>query len=145
MSAFILDQKNINILTAATDAALRLNKKYPGSYNLNKNTVDLLGKYTGDRHNLYRALFITNIKAVNGRYREETKTLPKYKPVPEWDIESLETYKLKRACGMFDCYLYQCCEDPIADSDIYNAFYDIYKMLCTILVSKMIDWDGNQV
>ena len=143
MSAYVLNQNEINLLTAATDAALRLNQRYPGSYNLNPDTIKLLGKYAGDRHNIYRALYIANIKAVNGRYGENEKTLPRYKPVPEWHINRLEKFQLKRACGAFGCYLYQCSEDPIYGSNIYNAFYDIYKMLCTVLVEQIIDWNGE--
>lgn len=143
MSAYVLKQENINVLTAATDAMLQLNQRYPGSYNLNQRTVDLLGKYAGDRHSIYRALYIANIKAVNGRYGEEEKTLPKYRTVPGWNVNRLDVYQLKKACGLFGCYLYQCSEDPVYGSDIYNAFYDIYKALCVILVGKSIDWHGE--
>ncbi len=143
MSAYVLDQNQINILTAATDAALRLNQKYPGSYNLDSKTVEILGKYAGDRHNIYRALYIANLRAVNGRYGTDDKTLPKYKAVPEWHINALERWQLKKACGLFDCYLYQLSKDPVYGSGIYNAFYDIYKMLCTVLVGQMLNWDGS--
>ena len=143
MSAFVLSQEEINLLTGATDAALRMNRKYPGSYHLAPRTVELLGQYAGDRHNVYRALYITNIKAVNGRYGEEQKTLPKYQPVPEWNTERLDPDKLRKACGMYSCYMYQCSEDPIYGSDIFNALYDVYKLLCTIYVSKTTDWNGE--
>lgn len=50
MSAFVLDKADIDILTRATDAALRLNQKYSGSYPLHPETVALLGRYAGDLH-----------------------------------------------------------------------------------------------
>lgn len=143
MSAYVLTQENINLLTAAADAVLRMNQQYPGSYNLAPRTIELLGQYAGDRHSIYRALYIANIKAVNGRYGEDQKTLPKYKPVPEWNLNALETHKIRKACGMFGCYMYQCSEDPIYGSDIYNAIYDIYKCLCMILVEKTVNWSGE--
>ena len=143
MSAFVLSQEEISRLTQATDAALRLNQKYPGSYHLADATVDLLGKYAGDLHNVYRALYITNIKAVNGRYNEQNKTLPKYKTLRQWDIGRVNTYDLKKACGTFGCYLYQISEDPIYGSPVYKAFNDINNMLCALYVSKTVDWDGN--
>lgn len=148
MSAFVLNQEGINILTAATDAALRLNRKYPTWYPLEQKTIDILGPYAGDLHNIYRALYITNIKAVNGRYRENTKTLPKYESVKPWNINDiprhLENWKLKKACGMYQCYMYQCSEEPIDGSDIYNAFQDIQKLLCYMLVTNTINWEGEE-
>lgn len=57
MSAFVLTQEDINLLTQATDAMLRLNNRYPGSYPLAAATVDLIGKYANDLHNIYRALY----------------------------------------------------------------------------------------
>ena len=143
MSAFVLDQEEINLLTAATDAMLKLNKRYPGSYPLSAATVELIGKYVNDPHNLYRALYITNIKAVNGRYGEDAKTLPKYKPVRGWDIDRLNIDQMKKAAGKFGCYMYQCSEDPIYGGAAFNAFYDIYKLLCMIIVKKSIGWDGE--
>ena len=143
MSAFVLDQKEINVLTQATDAMLRLNKRYPGSYPLSAETVDLIGKYADDLHNIYRALFITNIKAVNGRYGEDTKTLPKYSRLAPWDIDRLNVSQMKKAAGSFGCYMYQCSEDPIYGGSAYNAFYDIYKLLCLMIVNKTVGWDGE--
>lgn len=144
MSAFVLEQKQINLLTQATDAMLRLNKKYPGSYHLAKDTVDILGQYAGDMHNVYRALYITNIKAVNGRYREEAKTLPRYTNLISWDIERcINPEELKKACCMFGCYLYQISEDPIYGTKIYNAFHDIKNALCSLYFSRVFDWKGN--
>lgn len=142
MSAYILNQDSIEVLTRATAAALQMAKRYPGSYYLTKETHELLGKYADDLHMVYRALYITNIKAVNGRYGEDTKTLPKYRNLIPWDWErTTNTPELKKALGLFDCYLYQCCEDPIADSEIYAAFQDVYKMLCAVYCSHNINWN----
>ena len=145
MSAFVLDKKEIDVLVQATDAMLRLNKRYPGSYPLAADTVTLIGKYAEDLHNIYRALYITNIKAVNGRYGEEEKTLPKYTKISPWDIERLNVYQMKKAAGKFGCYMYQCSEDPVYGSPVYNAFYDIYKLLCLLIVKKTVGWDGENV
>lgn len=140
MSAYVLEQADINILTQATAAALQLNRKYAASYPLNAETVALLGKYADDLHSLYRALYIANIRAVNGRYGENEKTLPKYKPLRAWDTERLSPDQLERAAGRFGCYLYQCDEDPVYGSAVYNAFVDIYKLICTIYCKTMINW-----
>lgn len=143
MSAFVCDEKTINLLTQAACAALQMNRKYSASYPLNPETVDLLGKYADDLHMLYRALYIANIKAVNGRYGDNEKTLPKYKPLRAWDLERLPLDQLRTACGKFACYMYQICEDPIFESPVYNAFQDIRKLLCMIYTDKVVDWYGN--
>ena len=126
-------------MTQAADAALSVSKKYPASYPLNKSTLDLLGKYTGDLHNLYRALFITNIKAVNGRYGENEKTLPKFKPLNRRevrDITDLSRDTLQSWCDKFDDYMYQIAEDPICGSPIFAAWSDIYRLLAMLLFKK---------
>ena len=101
-------------------------------------TVQLLGKYSGDLHNLYRAIYIANIKAVNGRYNEENKTLPKYTKLVPWYTENgIGSNKLKEACYIFDSYMYQLSEDPIYGSPVYNALYDIYKLLALLLAKSL--------
>ena len=136
MSAYVLDQDEINTLTRATAAMLQMNRKYSGSYPLGADTVQLLGRYADDLHSIYRALYIANIKAVNGRYREDTKTLPKYKPLHAWDTDRLNPEALKEAARVFSSYMYQCSEDPIHGSAVYNAFYDVYKLLCLVIVKN---------
>ena len=130
MSAYVLEKENIDFLTLATNAALELNNKYCASYVLHKDTIELFGKYRGDLHNIYRALYITNIKAVNGRYNEDTKTFPKYTELYPWDTSRLSINNVKKAIELFESYCYQIAEDPIRNGPIYIAIYDIYKMLC---------------
>ena len=146
MSAFVLEKNEIDTLTQATAAALQLNKKYRLSYPLAAETVEILGKYADDLHNLYRILFITNLKAVNGRYGEYNKTFPKYTTLKPWNIS--DTYwidgdALRKACGLFGCYMYQIAEDPICDQPIFNAIADVYKLLSMLYFIKYHDWDGN--
>lgn len=142
MSAYVLNQDAINLLTQATDAMLRLNAQYPGSYQLSDSTIELLGQYKNDLHNIYRALYIANIKAVNGRYSTDQKTLPKYKKLIPWEVGCLNRYtpNLKKACGTFGCYMYQISEAPIYDTPIYKAFADIRRLCCMIYVDQEIGW-----
>jgi len=143
MSAFVLDKKDIDLLTKATNAALELSNKYSASYHLSDQAGDIFSKYAGDLHSLYRILYITNIKAVNGRYGEDQKTLPKYTSLHPWDTDRINIGELKKACGVFSCYLYQCSEDPICGSPVFNALHDVHNLLCKIYVGKVTDWDGN--
>lgn len=145
MSAFVLEKKEIDTLTTATALALQLNKKYRLSYPLAAETVEILGKYAEDLHNIYRILFITNIKAVNGRYGENTKTLPKYTPLRAWtpDVSRVGPDSLLKACGLFGEYMYQISEEPVCNQPIFNAIADVYKLLSMIYVSRTYDWAGN--
>lgn len=132
MSAYVLEQEGINLLTQATGAMLELSRRYSASYPLNPATTALIGPYTDDLHALYRA----NIKAVNGRYGENTRTLPKYKPLQRWDVERLSPDQMRKAAETFSDYLYQCAEDPICGSTVFHAFYDVYKLLCMMIVQR---------
>lgn len=130
MSAYVLNQESINLLTLTTNAMLELNSKYCASYPLDDNTIKILGQYSGDLHNIYRALYITNIKAVNGRYETEQKTLPKYNKLHPWNPNNLSTNELKKACEVFGSYMYQISEEPIINTPIFKAIADIYKLTC---------------
>lgn len=142
MSAYVLEQADILTLAQATDAMLQMAAQYPGSYPLEPQTTAILGRYKGDLHNLYRALYIANIKAVNGRYGDDVKTLPKYTPVSPWKtdhIGHIGADRLKKAASVFGTYMYQCAEEPIYGSRVYMAFYDVYKLLCLCLVKETIN------
>lgn len=143
MSCFLLEKREIDLLTCAVDCALRLNKKYSGSYPLHPETVNLLGRYAGDAHSLYRALFIANIRAVNGRYGDDITTLPRYTPLTQWSCNNPPRDRLKAACGAFGCYMYQISEDPVYKSPVYDAFNDLYSLVCRIYTKITVDWSGN--
>lgn len=136
MSAYVLDKDSIDLLTQAADAMLRLNARYSASYPLQPATVDLLGKYAGDLHSLYRCLYIANIKAVNGRYGEDAKTLPKYTALRQWDIDRLQPDSLKTAAEEFSSWMYQCCEEPVIYTPVWYAISDIYKLLCMYIIAR---------
>lgn len=144
MSAFVLNQEEIEKLTVAVNGMLELNQLYPGSYYVGKNAVDLLGKYAGDLHSIYRALYITNIKAVNGRYGDDTKTLPKYRPLHAKKLSDFMKFELEKAIGTFGCYLYQICEEPIYGTPIYNAMEEMNAAICAYYAHKFINWDGER-
>lgn len=139
MSAYVMSKEDIDILTAAAYAAIEAAKQYGGSYPLSPETLEAVGGL--DMHNLYRYIYITNIKAVNGRYGDDVKTLPKYTGVKELGhIENVEAWQLKKAIGRFGCYMYQCAEDPIYGGREWHALNDIYKLLSLIYCKKTIGW-----
>lgn len=137
MSAFICEKEQIETITQATAYVLQLNRKYKASYPLAAETVNLFGKYADDLHSIYRALYIANIKAVNGRYKENTKTLPKYTGIKPWNIEyNLDFEAVKKAACVFSCYCYQIAEEPVIYSPVWFALNDIRKCLCMIYMDR---------
>ena len=143
MSAYVLEQDKILTLVKATNTALELNNRYCANYPLDDNTIRILGKYAGDLHNLYRALYITNLKAVNGRYGEDEKTFPKYTPVSAWNIENLNPASIKAACELFSEYMYQISEEPIINTPVFKAFADIFKLCTMYYFKRCIDRRGE--
>lgn len=139
MSAFVLSKESIDLLTEATAAMLQLNRKYSACYPLAPDTINILGKYTDDLHKVYRALYIANIRAVNGRYNEDQKTLPKYTTLKEWDLDRLPLDKMKNAITTYSTYIYQCCEEPVIYSGIWNALQDIRKLLCMVYMDRITE------
>ena len=143
MSAFVLEQDEIEVLVPAVNAVLELNQQYCHSYYLSESTRSILSKYTGDLHSLYRILYIFNIKAVNGRYNDNVKEFPKYRPLNYWPTKDwlvrLPKEKLKCAISTMRCYMYQCCEDATVNQPLYAALREIQKTLCFLYCSMVIE------
>lgn len=137
MSAYVLDKDSISKLARVTHLMLNLNNTYSGSYPLNDETVELLTRHGNNIHTLYSALFITNLKAVNGRYHEDVKVYPKYTPIKPFSIDNYALDELREGIELFGEYMYQISEDPVYKGKAYNAFYDIYKLLCLVYCKKM--------
>lgn len=132
MSAYVLEKAHIDILTQATAAVLQMNRKYSASYPLDEKTVEIFGKYADDLHSVYRALYIANIKAVNGRYGESNKELPRYTELRPWNVDRINVLDWKKAISIFACYSYQIAEDPIIYSPVWYAIQDVFKLMCMI-------------
>ena len=130
MSAYVLDQEQIEKLTQVVESAITYH------YYLRPETMEMFGKYSGDLHAVYRMLYITNLKAVNGRYGTDDKTFPKYRGLRPVKFDVLTPEQLRSYCRTFQCYLYQISEDPIDVTPLYYALQDVYKTLAITAVSR---------
>lgn len=90
------------------------------------------GRY--DAHKIYRRLYIMNLQAYNGRYREDVKTFDKYKP-------RLMPTNYIRLHKQMSCYLYQCAEDATHDSPLYKAVKATRDALANMIVQSMEEYD----
>jgi len=90
-----------------------------------------------DAHKIYRMLYIANLRAYNGRYKDENiKEFEKYKKraVP---TDYIKLHK------QISCYLYQCIEDPVYKTPIYNAVVDLKNALANMIVESLSEYkDG---
>ncbi len=90
-----------------------------------------------DAHKIYRKLYIANLKAYNGRYNDNVREFEKYKP------RAVPT-NLKRLHKQISCYLYQCAEDPVYNTPIYEAIEDLKNRIANIIVQKSEDYDSYE-
>lgn len=92
-----------------------------------------------DAHKVYRKLYIENLKAYNGRYKEKMREFAKYTPYDHkrWTItEQTEVYKRGR------CYLYQISEDATYNGNVYKAMQHFLNTIAGNIVIKMADNNG---
>lgn len=90
-----------------------------------------------DAHKIYRKLYIANLRAYNGRYSDENvKEFEKYKK------RSVPTNYIKLH-KQISCYLYQCAEDPVYKTPIYNAITDLKNALANMIVQSLSEYEDG--
>lgn len=84
-----------------------------------------------DPHKLYRMIYIYNLKAYNGRYKEDNKEFPRftsYKPQLTADGAA--------AVDALTLYQYQLDEEPVYNTPFYWAINAIVREYCYIVATK---------
>lgn len=145
MSCFIVDADNIRqqvefiayLLNSPEGAERAYNMYAPESVRAAFEACKTTDGYSA--HKIYRALYIANLRAYNGRYNEHVKEFEKYTPSP-LPQNMIALYK------RMQCYLYQCAEDPIYNTDFYKAMEDLQNALakgiiCTLPEYEEADWN----
>ena len=134
MSCFIVEPQNIARQTAFISLLLNDSGSAYGRYHVEAPASlekALQACYDGkkyDPHKIYRALYIMNLRAYNGRYNDSVKEFTKYAPAPApAPSELVPFYK------SLQCYLYQCAEDPVYKPDLYNAIEDLKNRIAACL------------
>ena len=141
MSCFIVSPENIR--AQAEFISCIMNDSYNNRYRMSAadSLYDVFAACKGSdgysAHKIYRALYIANLRAYNGRYHEDVKTFDKYvKTAPPADLVQLHKY--------MRCYLYQCAEEPVYKTPIYNAIRDLARDLAEHLVMRAPGYDDKE-
>lgn len=102
---------------------------------------DCLTRGQYNAHKIYRKLYIANLRAYNGRYSgaEAVKEFEKYKP-------SDLPHNMPALYKHIQCYLYQCAEDPVYGTPLYNAICDLKNTLAAAIIDTLpeyqeAEWD----
>lgn len=141
MSGFIVSPENIR--AQAEFMACILNDGYRNRYRATapeslQNALEGCREgSTYSAHLIYRKLYIMNLQAYNGRYREYVKTFERYKKtVPTMDLLQLHKY--------MKCYIYQCSEDPVYNTPLFNAVLETSRMLADLIVTRLDGYDDKE-
>lgn len=138
MSCFIVESANIARQTAFIDLLLNDSGNAYSRYHFEAPASlekALQPCYDGKRYNphkIYRALYIMNLRAYNGRYNDNVKEFAKYAPAP-----APAPFEMVAFFKSVQCYLYQCAEDPVYQSDLYNAIEDLKNRIATSIVCRL--------
>lgn len=135
MSAFIMNPVSIAQLAEYISALNYVGYDFFG-YSIPESLNNALNlTRAADERKIFNALYALNVKAVNGRYNDntpDTAEMPKeYKTlfhVKAWDgkngiykIEPWHYQLLKR----LQCFIYQCTEDATINDPLYKALKDL--------------------
>lgn len=141
MSAFIVSNKTINVITAGLYHSKEVGDdfKYPklSKYDF-KYLFEVLEK--NNKKEIGKALMIMNIKAVQYRYEVSNKTIEDYIYNTIKPPEPIVFYKA------LECYRYQCSEGYIMKQIFYKELDKFYDYIAHFIVSTLkkyeqIHWD----
>lgn len=83
---------------------------------------------------LGQILWNMNQDAVNQRYRENNKA-PEYEFSPNYYLKPITTYK------SFNCFLYQCSEGDVYESDEFKTVEKIRNVLADSIIESIPGYD----
>lgn len=134
MSCFIVESECIQ--AQAAFIAEILNRGYSERYQISADdALKDVFKACTDRngysaHKIYRTLYIMNLRAYNGRYKDNVKEFAKYEP-------TAAPADLLRLYSYMECYLYQCAEDPVYKTPLYNAVESLQNRLARTIIKRL--------
>lgn len=135
MSAFMVEDKTINrVVTWLTYEVMtsrysldRLSRKYK---------IDLIGEKCDEK--LAYAMFQLNCDGVNARYG--ASEAEKFRPLdfayrPEWCLSLVQVLK------SLQCWMYQCCEGDVPQSNLYRFFEEVEAYLASKIVKDLPEYN----
>lgn len=141
MSCFIVDKENIQMQSEFITSLLNCEIGFNAAYRI---TVDekfcqaFKDCKTGalyDAHKIYRKLYIMNLRAWNARYNENIKQFERYEKT-DFSGDILQLYM------HMQCYLYQCAEYPVCNSELYEAMERLSNKVAHSIASKAAENAG---
>lgn len=136
MSCFIVEPECIQAQAAFIAAILNAPTGYNDRYRIcaDDDLKDVF-KACRDRngysaHKIYRTLYIMNLRAYNGKYKIDVKEFEKYVPTPA-------PADLLRLYSYIDCYLYQCAEEPVHKTPLYNVIESLQNRLARTIITRL--------
>lgn len=142
MSCFIVAPENIQAQTQFIAAILNAPSGYSHRYHIGafEDLQNVFRHCKGakgyDPHMIYRTLYITNLRAYNGRYKDHTpvKEFARYEPsAPPTDL--LQLYKYMQ------CYLCQCAEEPVFNTAFYVTIEDLKNRLASSIIRSLPEYE----
>ena len=137
MSCFIVESECIQ--AQAAFIAEVLNRGYSDLYQISADdALKDVFKACRDRngysaHKIYRTLYIANLRAYNGRYKENVKEFAKYVPTAA-PTNLLQLY------SYMDCYLYQCSEEPVYKTPLFNVIESLQNRLARTIITRLSNY-----
>ena len=137
MSAFIVEDKTINTVLAfiKTDSAKNAHIYRPlenDIANLTFNTPDAL-KALGNM------MFDLNIRAVEALYGKGQAK--KFRPLDYQYAAKLPPSRIQ-VFKSLKCWLYQCSEGDVPETDLFKAFYEVSGNMAKHIVTRMPEFDA---
>lgn len=135
MSCFIVEPECIQAQAAFIAAILNAPTGYNDRYRISADDAlkgvfkDCRGRTGYDAHKIYRMLYIMNLRAYNGRYKDNIKEFARYEP-------TAAPTDLLRLYSYIDCYLYQCAEDPVYNTPLYNVIENLQSRLAKTIITS---------
>ena len=134
MSSFVVDQESINKIvsylyfTVAGDSPMR----GPVDRALKSIDIDILS----DSADLAAKMYDLNVNAFLARYPDKTYTPFEFIHKTRLHVTDIPAYKL------LECWLYQCTEGDVLQTDIYQVMRDIWNIIGHKIISDLPEYQA---
>jgi hypothetical protein len=131
MSAYVVDDETINKIIDFFYVKLLGDSHYWPARGIKEAGYDLDDDF--DRARLGTAMFALNVRAVNARYPGAAKQFRAmdYSYNPTVCPQPIQAYK------SLQCWLYQCAEGDVPQTDLYKMFDEVQKQLAIEIVGNL--------
>ena len=139
MSAYVVEDETINRIIGWLEQDSVSTRWRVATYILKEHgyNLDLMQRQNGDAKQLAEDMFALNVTAVNQRYGPGEAA--KFRPLDFKYISRLAP-TTPRVLKSLQCWLYQCSEGDVPESDLYKMFREIEFAICRELVERIPEY-----